>query len=59
LTVQLALYFLGRGLQVLGMWLLFLSIVTAGPLGPSPRPFGLGVAAFTAGWWLTRRTGAR
>ena len=50
-----ALYYLGRGLQLLGMWLLLVSIVTAGPLGPSPRIAGAGVAVFVAGWLLVRR----
>ena len=49
------LYYAGRGLQLLGMWLLLVSIVTAGPLGPSPRIFGGGVAAFLAGWLIVRR----
>jgi hypothetical protein len=52
------LYYAGRGLQLLGMWLLLIAIVTAGPLGPSPRIFGSGVAVFIAGWlivkWRTR-----
>ena len=49
------LYYLGRGLQLLGMWLLLVSIVTAGPLGPSPRLFGAGVGAFVAGWFIVRQ----
>lgn len=49
------LYYVGRGLQLLGMWLLLVAIVTAGPLGPSPRLFGVGVGAFIAGWLLVRR----
>jgi len=49
------LYYVGRGLQLLGMWLLLISIVTAGPLGPSPRIFGAGVAVFVLGWLLVRR----
>ena len=49
------LYYLGRGLQLLGMWLLLFSIVTAGPLGPSPRLFGAGVGAFVAGWFIVRQ----
>ena len=49
-----ALYYVGRGLQLLGMWLLLVSIVTAGPLGPSPRLFGAGVAAFVAGWFIVK-----
>jgi len=48
-------YYAGRGLQLLGMWLLLVSIVTAGPLGPSPRIFGAGVAVFVLGWLLARR----
>ena len=52
------LYYAGRGLQLLGMWLLLVAIVTAGPLGPSPRMFGAGIAVFLAGWlivkWRTR-----
>ena len=48
-------YYVGRGLQLLGMWLLLISIVTAGPLGPSPRIFGAGVAVFVVGWLLVRR----
>ena len=52
------LYYAGRGLQLLGMWLLLIAIITAGPLGPSPRIFGAGVAVFLAGWlivkWCTR-----
>ena len=50
--MRTVLYTLGRGLQLLGMWLLLVAIVTAGPLGPSPRLFG----AFVAGWFLVKRT---
>lgn len=50
------LYYVGRGLQLLGMWLLLVSIVTAGPLGPSPRLFGTGVGAFVIGWFVVKRT---
>ena len=48
------IYYVGRGLQLLGMWLLLAAIVTAGPLGPSPRIFGGGVGAFVLGWLLAR-----
>lgn len=54
--MRTVLYTLGRGLQLLGMWLLLVAIVTAGPLGPSPRLFGAGVGAFVAGWFLVKRT---
>ena len=36
------------------MWLLLVDLFTAGPLGPNPRLFAAGVAAFLAGWGLTR-----
>ncbi len=48
-------YYIGRGLQLLGMWLLLISIVTAGPLGPSPRIFGVGVGSFVIGWLIVKR----
>ena len=51
-----ALYYLGRGLQLLGMWLLLVAIMTAGPLGPSPRIFGAGVGVFVVGWLIVKRT---
>jgi hypothetical protein len=47
-------YYLGRGGQLLGMWILLVDVVTAGPLGPNPRLFAVGVAVFLGGWGLTR-----
>ncbi len=55
----MTLFYLGRGLQVIGMWLLLVGIVTAGPLGPSPKLFAVGVGVFVAGWLLIRRTSAK
>ena len=49
-----AAYYLGRLAQLFGMWLLLVDIVTAGPMGPNPRLFAIGVAFFVLGWWLTR-----
>ena len=49
-----ALYYIGRGGQLLGMWLLLVALFTAGPMGPSPRLFAAGAAVFLAGWGLTR-----
>ena len=49
-----AIHFVGRGAQLVGMWLLLVDIFTAGPLGPSPWLFGVGVGVFLAGWGLTR-----
>ena len=51
-----ALYYVGRGLQLLGMTALLEAILVAGPLGPSPRTFGFGVAAFLIGFWMVKRT---
>ena len=47
-------YYLGRGGQLLGMWILLVDVVTAGPLGPNPRLFAVGVAVFLGGWGLAR-----
>jgi len=49
-----AVFYLGRFGQVIGMWVLLVDLFTAGPMGPSPRLFALGVAAFLAGWGLTK-----
>ena len=50
------LYYVGRLGQLIGMWLLLVDVVTAGPLGPNPRLFGLGVLVFLAGWGVLRLT---
>ena len=47
------LYLVGRGAQLLGMWILLVDVFTAGPLGPNPRLFAAGVGVFLAGWGLT------
>jgi len=49
-----AVYYAGRGAQLVGMWLLLVDVFTAGPLGPNPRLFAAGVAVFLAGWGLTK-----
>jgi hypothetical protein len=49
-----ALYYLGRFGQLIGMWILLVDLFTAGPLGPNPKLFTIGVAVFLAGWGLTR-----
>jgi hypothetical protein len=48
------IYYAGRGGQLLGMWLLIVDVVTAGPMGPNAKLFGVGVVAFLAGWGLTK-----
>jgi hypothetical protein len=49
-----AIYYLGRFGQMIGMYLLLVDVIDAGPLGPNPRLFAAGVAVFLAGWGLTR-----
>ena len=49
-------YQIGRMLQLFGMLDLLYDIVSAGPLGPSPRIFTVGIVIFVAGWALTRLT---
>jgi hypothetical protein len=48
------LYYVGRFLQLFGMSLLLMAIMTAGPLGPSPRIFGTGIAVFGLGWLIVK-----
>ena len=50
------LWFVGRFLQAFAMWILLVDIFIAGPLGPAPNPFYLGVAMFIVGWLLVRQT---
>ena len=50
-------YYAGRAAQLVGMWLLLVDVFTAGPGGPNPRLFALGVAVFLAGWGLVRSLG--
>jgi hypothetical protein len=54
MTMAALFYYLGRGGQILGMWLLLVDIVTAGPMGPNPRLFAVGVALFLGGWGLLK-----
>ena len=51
-----AIFYTGRLLQLFGMFELLVDIVTAGPLGPSPKIFTFGIIVFVVGWGLTRLT---
>jgi hypothetical protein len=53
------IYYLGRAGQLLGMWILLVDVVTAGPMGPNAKLFGVGVACFLAGWGLVRFGGRK
>jgi hypothetical protein len=48
------IYYVGRFAQLVGMWILLVDIVMAGPMGPSPRLFAAGLGVFAIGWLLTR-----
>ena len=50
-------YYAGRLLQALAMWVLLVDIFMAGPMGPQPNPFYVGVVLFIIGWFMVRRTG--
>ena len=52
-------WYVGRFLQVFAMWILLVDIFMAGPMGPAPNPFYLGVAMFIVGWLLVRQTSAK
>jgi hypothetical protein len=52
-------FYVGRGAQLLGMWLLLVDVFTAGPMGPSPRLFAIGVAVFVAGFGLAKASSKR
>ena len=49
-------YYIGRLAQLIGMFELLVDILTAGPLGPDPKLFAIGIAIFLAGWAVTRVT---
>lgn len=48
------IFYVGRVLQVLAMWILLVDVFTAGPMGPQPNPFYVGVALFIVGWLMVR-----
>ena len=50
------LFYFARFLQLLGMSFLLGDIVMAGPMGPDPKLFGIGVIVFLIGWGITRLT---
>src|SRR5262249_23752539 len=50
-----ALFYFGRLLQVIAMWILLVDVFTAGPMGPQPNPFYVGTAMFIIGWLMVRR----
>jgi hypothetical protein len=48
-------WWVGRFLQAFAMWILLVDIFMAGPLGPSPNPFYVGVVMFIVGWLMVRQ----
>jgi hypothetical protein len=57
--VAAAVWYVGRFLQVFAMWILLVDIFMAGPMGPAPNPFYVGVAMFIVGWLMVRQTSAK
>ena len=57
--VGAAFYYVGRFLQAFAMWILLVDIFMAGPLGPAPNPFYVGVAMFIVGWLMVRAGAGR
>lgn len=57
--VSAALWYVGRFLQVFAMWILLVDIFMAGPMGPAPNPFYVGVAMFIIGWLMVRQATPR
>jgi hypothetical protein len=52
-------YYAGRFLQAFAMWILLVDVFTAGPMGPAPKPFYVGVVMFIVGWLMVRQSAAR
>ena len=52
-------FYLWRFLQAFAMWILLMDVFMAGPMGPAPNPFYVGVAMFIAGWLMVRQTSQR
>jgi hypothetical protein len=48
-------WYVGRFLQAFAMWILLVDIFMAGPMGPAPNPFYVGVAMFIVGWLMVRQ----
>ena len=48
------MWYIGRFLQVFAMWILLVDIFMAGPMGPQPNPFYVGIAMFIVGWLMVR-----
>ena len=52
-------FYVGRFFQAFAMWILLMDIFMAGPMGPAPNPFYVGVAMFIIGWLMVRQTGQK
>ena len=61
MTPRLAgiVWYVGRFLQAFAMWILLVDIFMAGPMGPAPNPFYVGVAMFIVGWLMVRQASAK
>ena len=50
-----AFWYVGRFLQAFAMWILLVDIFMAGPMGPAPNPFYVGVVMFLVGWLMVKQ----
>ena len=57
--VSAILWYVGRVLQAFAMWILLLDVFMAGPMGPAPNPFYVGVAMFFIGWFMVKQGSRR
>ena len=53
--VAAVIWYVGRFQQAFAMWILLVDIFMAGPMGPAPNPFYVGVAMFIVGWLMVRQ----
>jgi hypothetical protein len=53
--ISAAVWYVGRLLQAFAMWILLVDIFMAGPLGPAPNPFYVGIVMFIIGWLMVRQ----
>ncbi len=52
-------YYLAAFPAGLAMWILLVDVFMAGPMGPPPKPFYVGVVMFIMGWLMVRQSAAR
>jgi hypothetical protein len=54
--IAATIFYVGRFLQAFAMWILLVDVFMAGPMGPAPNPFYVGIAMFIIGWMMVKTT---